>query len=400
MSTSETLSTFFPSWVHQSRGEKHDPYFWLVPHVHPVLSSFYPFHRISGLLGNLARLDTAFKIFVGQILVHHLWASVGWYLVLQAHFSPLASLFGAVTFTYQAYHLKQQPCLVYTLAWFPWIGIFPGLAVGMMLLAGYYPLSIYLLPLGLILNHDPAQWLIGAAIGSLQLVPFLRYLPKTIKTSGDFEAGPWEKRFYFGLTPIVLLILGFKGWFLLALLPVCLSGSLKSYLPRVHQRTWLVGAYIAIFASLTVLNDLPDRVIAALTLLQCCDLWLSNRRLTPTRPFSELQKKPSIAFNSRLTRYLQKHLGRARISGLPFPLFTGHINRFRTLGYSGSMQLKLMAKWRNDTNPNGSGEHDFFRSNTDDSRLTRARVKFAYTRKGINWLPTEIKWLYKNPDYV
>jgi hypothetical protein len=118
----------------------------------------------------------------------------------------------------------------------------------------------------------------------------------------------------------------------------------------------------------------------------------------PPRPFSELTKKPSLAFNNRLTRYLEKHLENYRISGLPYPLFTGHINRFRTLGYSGGMQLKLMAKFRNDTNPNGNGSHDWFKDNDYDERLTSYRVRFSFSRKKLDkWMPTPIKHLYRNP---
>ena len=56
-------------------------------------------------------------------------------------------------------------------------------------------------------------------------------------------------------------------------------------------------------------------------------------------------------------KLLKKNLGNYRVSGLPFPLFTGYIHGFRTLGYNGGFQLRDMAKWRGDTNPDGSGKH-------------------------------------------
>lgn len=404
LATSELLSTFFPTWIWQGRQwknlriPKYDSCFWINAHVHPVLSTYYPISGLLSVLGNFVRLDTAFKVYVYQILGHYLFGSIGYFLLLSNYFGPYVGLFGALTF-YQAYHIKQQPCIVYTLAWFPWIGICPPLAIGMMLLGGYYPLSIYLLPLGLLLNHEPLMWVLGFLIGSIQLVPFLKYLPKTIKAKKQsLEAPSYEKRFYFGVIPLVLLIIGFKWYFLAVLSPIVASYLLKGYLPRVHERMWVVGAYLACFFSLTVLTGFSERTILLLSILHALDLWIHNHDLLPTRPFTELYKKPSLAFNTSLTRYLEKNLGNNRVSGLPWPLFTGLINNFKTLGYSGGMQLKLMAKWRNDKDQNGSGSHDYFKDNNDTEALTRFRVAFAYTAKGIHWPSTSVHRLYRNPS--
>lgn len=401
LATSELLSTFFPTWIWQGqqwiKGKvpKYDPHFWLNAHAHPVISTYYPVGILSSMLGNFFGLDTAFKIFVWSIFAHYGWCLLGWYLLLKSHFAPLVALFGAITFTFQAYHIKQQPCIVYTISWFPWIALCPVLAIGMILLAGYYPLSLYLLPLGLFLNHDLPSWVAGFLIGSIQLVVFLKYLPKTIKSKKQKleEIGFWETNFYFGITPIILLIMNPQWRYLWIAVPMLGSYLLKNYLPRIHQRAYLLSVYAAIFMSL---EYIPLKMVIPLLFLQCLDLAVHNLQL-PTRPYTELYKKPSRAFDTALTRYLTTHLGKNRVSGLPWPLFTGHINGFKTLGYSGGMQLKLMAKWRNDTNPNGAGEHDYFRSNEDSERLDISRVKFAYTLKRIDWIPTPIRHLYRNP---
>ncbi len=406
LATSELLSTFFPTWIWQGREwvkgriPKYEACYWLNSHSHPVLSTYYPMQIITSIIGNLLSLDNSFILFLFNGLAHFLVQSIGWYLFLKPLGSQIA-LFGAITFTYQAYHIKQQPCIIYTLAWFPWLAIYPPLAIGMILLAGYYPLAVYLLPLGLFLNHGWLPWACGIVIGSIQLVPFLKYLPKTIKSNKQKleEVGPWETNFYIGIAPVLLLLINFKPLYLFILLPIIMSILLKSWLPRIHQRTWIISAYLAIFFSLQTLLTLKPESVLLITCIQCLDLWVHNRNLIPTRPYCELYKKPSLAFNTSLTRYLDKHLEQSRVSGLPWPLFTGIINNFKTLGYSGGMQLKLMAKWRQDSNPNGSGEHDYFRSNTDDGRLTRHRVRFAWSRKRPNnWLSTEIKHLYRNPE--
>lgn len=400
MATGELLSTFFPAWVWQGRQwakwriPKHEPYYWLNTNSHPVLSTYYPCNVISSLWSSILSLDKAFTLFVLSLGFHLFLCSIGWYLLIKP-FGNLLAFFGAITFTYQAFHIRQQPCLVYTVSWFPWIAICPGLAIGMILLAGYYPLAIYLLPLGLLLNHDPIQWLIGLAIGSVQLVPFLRYLPKTIRANKQkaVETPPWEKPCYFGMIPLMLV-----SWRHLVLIPIAIVLYLiTNKLPRVPWRSAIILTYLFIGLSLWHLSDLhlPPKAIWLLASLQCLDLWLHNR-LIPTRPYCELYQVPSRVFNTKLVKLLESQLGNERVSGLPWPLFTGMINEFRTLGYNGGMQLKLMAKFRND--PDGMGNHDWFRSNEDDSRLEQFRVRFAYTgKRPDNWIPTAVRSLYRNP---
>lgn len=401
LATSELLSTFFPTWIWQGRTwikgkvPKYDSCFWINAHAHPVLSTYYPVSGLLSLLSNFVKLDTAFKIFVYSILGHYLFGSIGYYLLLKTYFNPYVALFGAITF-YQAYHIKQQPCIVYTLAWFPWIAICAPLAIGMILLAGYYPLAIYLLPLGLLMNHDCSSWILGFAIGSIQLVPFLKYLPKTVRTKKQVieDVPESELKFYFGLTPIILILLNPQWRYLWIAVPVIGSYLLRNHLPRIYQRAWLLSVYVAVGMTLPLI---PQKVAILLLFLHALDLYIHNHNLLPTRPYTELYKKPSLAFNTSLTRFLDNNLGKDRVSGLPWPLFTGLINNFKTLGYSGGMQLKLMAKWRNDKDSNGSGEHDYFRSNIDDGRLSRFGCEFAFTSKKIDWLPTGIKYLYRNP---
>lgn len=393
LATSELISTFFPTWL---KGSKYDA-FWLNTSAHPVLSKYYPINILSSIYVQGRNRDYAFKVFIFSILGHFLFAVCGWYILLSQWFNPIVGIIGSITFTYQAYHLKQQPCVIYTLAWFPWIAIAPWLGVSMTLLAGYYPLAIYLLPMGFFLNPSPIQWIIGIILGSIQLVPFIRYLPKTIRSNGlaKVEAGPFEKKYYFGILP--WLLIGPKH--LIVVVIIAAIYLLRNYLPRVPWRAGIIATYTFIWFSIENLANLhlSQGVLYGLLFIQCADLWLHNRLLLPTRPYCELQNKPSLAFNTKLTRYLDKHLGDYRVSGLPFPLFTGLINNFKTLGYSGGMQLKLMAKFRRDTNLNGSGHHDWFMNNEDTTRLDDYRVLFAYSNKKLDWAATPVHNLYRNP---
>src|SRR3990167_9671662 len=178
---SELLSTFFPSWVHLGRGEKDDKYFWGNYDAHPVLSPYYPFQLLGAKLASRISLNQAFKVFTWLVSVHHLFASIGWYYLVLSWSNQYVALFGAVSLAYAGYAIKQQPCVAYTIAWFPWLllGIatnnllISGLSFGMVLLAGYYPLGIQIFLISLMANllwgGNPSWLIIGGIIGLPQL---------------------------------------------------------------------------------------------------------------------------------------------------------------------------------------------------------------------------------------
>lgn len=433
LATSELLSTFFPSWIHQGRGEKNDPYYWIVDSVHPVVSFYYFPSRMLSRISSKMAIDTRFRILVFSLLIHVLCGSVGWLLLFSEFTNPLIALFGAITLNYASYNIKQQPCFLYTVAWFPFLllGIAKGsillssVSFGMILLAGYYPIGIQATLIAVCASvwwDSPLTWLpIGTLVGLPQLIPFLRYLPKTIRTNKVSSIGKvklshlftlifprfnkpkdmgfWETSCYVGIVPLVLIasskvtsqvwVLGVAS-FLLAM------GAFSSHLPRIPAR-WLWAFQFALgFMAIAALQNLSlsNTVVFCLSIIQGFDLWYHNR-LWPTRPYAEIPNRPSFAFNTELTRFLE--CTKERVSGLPWPLFTGHINRIKTLGYSGGMQLKLMAKWRHDSNPNGAGEHDYFRSNNDMEALNRYRVKWAFSRKKLGLSSAGVKNLYIIP---
>lgn len=434
MARSELLSTFFPSWIHLGRGEKNDPYYWLVPDAHPVLSTYYLPHFIAACYSRFQSLENSWMSFLFILFSHFFFASIGWYLLISTFSNPLVALFGALTLTYGAYNIKQQPCLVYTIAWTPWLltGIashnilLTSGAFGMVILAGYYPIGVQttLIAAGAsILWGCSLLWVpIGLLIGAPQLIPFLKYLPKTIRTNKVSGAGKvpwwhpitlifplrlclngvgyWEMAYYVGIVPLVLIASSTsRAWLLAVVSYLLMTGLGARYLPRIPAR-WCWSFQLALgwcaVSGLTNLH-LTERVLAVLLGLQAFDLIWHNADLIPTSPYCELPNRPKWAFNTRLTRFLSAAGTYFRVSGLPYPLFTGHINKIKTLGYSGGMQLKLMAKWRKDTDPNGSGQHDWFKANEDDESLDRARVRYAYTTARTDWEPTPVRHLYHNP---
>ena len=176
-------------------------------------------------------------------------------------------------------------------------------------------------------------------------------------------------------------------------------GLFSQYLPRIPAR-WCYSfqTLLGLFSAYALYQlGLPPGFLAALFVIQALDLYIHNSDLVPTRPHTELWQNPKRAYDTKVTRFLKKNLGDFRVSGLPYPNFTGHVAKLKTLGYSGGMQLKLMAKWRNDDNPNGSGDHDWFRRNEDNGLLDNYRVRYAFTHKRIDWEPTSVERLYRNP---
>lgn len=442
LSRSELLSTFFPSWRYLGRRLwKPDPHFWGNYVAHPVLSSFYPPHFLSAIASRFLSLNVSFCFFCYIVVGHITFGLLGWFFLLSTRTSIPAAIFGALTLAFGSYNLKQQPCLVYTVAWFPWLlygigtnnQLLAGVACGAVLLAGYYPIGIQVLLVAgcaTVVWGRPLSWIpIGFILGLPQLVPFLKYLPKTIRRvngtnrepsaigvgtmkPADFLSilfplffrskmngvGFWESSFYIGITPLLLAFYSTSGVWTLAIFAIALClGMFAKHLPRIPAR-WLFTLQFALgwmaVSGLHNLNLAPP-AIWGLILLQIGDLWLHNRHAMVPRPFSELPRRPSWAFNTKLTAYLDGC--KTRVSGLPYPLFTGHVNGLFTLGYSGGMQNKLMAKWRGDADPNGSGDHDWFKKNEDGESLDRYRVGYAYTRKRIDWEATPVAHLYRNP---
>lgn len=438
LARSELLSTFFPSWIHLGRGEiKHDRYYWGNYRAHPVLSPYYPAHRVLARVAmGFQSLDSRFRLLVLHNSLHALFSSIGWYLLINLWGSTCVALFGSITLTYSAYNIKQQPCTLYTIGWFPWIilGIvtktlwLSSLSFGMVLLSGYYPLGIqcFLMALLATLFTTPLDflWIVyGTVIGLPQLIPFIRYIPNTIRVNAHDNIGRvswwnimvellcpqrlslsgvgyWEMAFYTGITPIVLCLLYPSTMLLLlSIIILLMMGLFSSFLPRIPARwsySFQVILGLSAMAGLRQAN-LPRSVVLALCVLQALDLFVHNSPLLITHPYSELPNRPSFAFNTKLTRYFGKHRD-GKVSGLPYPLFTGHINQIRGLGYCGGMQTKEMAKLRGDDNPNGSGFHDWFRLREDGSDLDVYGIKWAYRRKRpAGWIATPIRFLWENP---
>ena len=168
--TSELLEQVFPSWLHLGRSLRHgrlvveDPYYYPDYAGLPFLSSFYPPHMVSAWLGSWLPLNQAFLLLVLTMVSHFLAASVSVYiLAISMGFAPLPAGFASITLSSLGYAMKQNSCIIYTLAWVPSVLLLAsqhsmtltGISLGLMLLAGYWPIALYAVPLacGLWLLH-------------------------------------------------------------------------------------------------------------------------------------------------------------------------------------------------------------------------------------------------------
>ena len=148
---------------------------------------------------------------------------------------------------------------------------------------------------------------------------------------------------------------------------------------------------LAIQGYLYLSTYLTDRQLGILLLLQAWDLSMSVGRLIPTDPYCQRWERPETAYSSPLATFLTGKSG--RVSGLPYPLRTGQVNRIKTLGYNGGSQAQWMADLRGDPNPNGSGAHDWFALEEDSDKLDWYGVEYAYTYRPLKqpkWEPTPI----------
>ena len=123
----------------------------------PYTASFYPPHRLQAWLGSFLSLNQAWVLF-NLMMVSHFWlASVSVYILARSMgVAPWSAGFVSLTLSYLPYAVKQNNCIVYTLAWIPTL-LFSAMthqittfsvSLGMMLLAGYWPLALPALWLG------------------------------------------------------------------------------------------------------------------------------------------------------------------------------------------------------------------------------------------------------------
>lgn len=347
--TSELASTFFPHWIwmgrelRQGRFPAQDDIYYKLPGSIPFLATFYPPNLITAWLGSFLSLDKAFLLYMQSILTHYLVGSfLAYYL--------FGNLFAAITLVYAGYCIKlQQPTIAYTLAWIPamflegWMGV---LGCFMALVAGYYPILVYVLPIAIVANPICA---LGAIFAVPQIIPFLGYFRRSVRTTEvvdrNFGRLPWhrltdlfiprsdqqhvngvhypEVAMYMGIA--VLFIWRADVWLLALFGGILVSLGIVPSIQRIPSRAlYLVTLAIATLASHSPLLSTP--LYSGLLILQCF-LLLQNSSIYPSFPFSQWWDLPSRLYTKKpkmnnwpyVTGYLEgksrsEYLGAFRLS--------------------------------------------------------------------------------------
>ena len=162
--TAEVLETYLGSsrllgeWLRGHRRWGDDPYYYANPTALPFLSLWYPPHRLQAYLGSFLPLNGAYRLLTGTMACHYWLSSMSVYTLLtwQGTTAPWLAGLAALALSYSASAVKPTPCIVYTLAWVPTFCLsaslhsttLTGISLGMLLLAGYWPLVLLTAPVG------------------------------------------------------------------------------------------------------------------------------------------------------------------------------------------------------------------------------------------------------------
>ena len=164
--TSEPADTAFPSLRLLGRRGPDDPYYYPDFRSIPFLQSYYPPTRVLAWLTKSWPLNAAFVAYSAMMAGHYYMASCACYWLLSGGHSTGMALFGAVTLSHLGYAVKQNACINCTVAWLPVLLLAAaqqnvelcGISLGMSLLAGYWPLALYCIPLAGLVWLWPSAW--------------------------------------------------------------------------------------------------------------------------------------------------------------------------------------------------------------------------------------------------
>ena len=216
-----------------------------------------------------------------------------------------------------------------------------------------------------------------------------------------------------GYVGILLACLAPLGWWHVAALVFALL-AMGKYTPFFRWTQWvhlrlpcrylyplsLCLVMLATTGLMQVSQYVDVRIVTLLVVLQTFDLLMNGSAMLPMTPWVQRWNRPSRVFCTPLTTLLANKNG--LVSGLPYPLRTGHINRIQTLGYTGGAALKAKMESRGITDPNGQGAHDWFETGLDGPEMDRYCIEHAYTYRHLQpprWKPTSIAHLYENTCY-
>ena len=385
---------------------------------------FYPLNILSACIMSSVKLDTAWKVQVYNLLFHNLLMSFFAYHLFGGGY---IGLFGALAWSYGAWHIKQSLWYVQTFCWITATLLFfethnpimAGVSLGMLYLSGHIRLFAYftylLIPYFIIRHIFPLQsFLIAFAISGYQLYRYYRYAKGNIAMTRTYEekvkvgrvplwyyitmfipfrpngymfgVGYQEISFY--VTPLIgLFALSSRShcW-LLVVGGIILSGGGKIF--KLSQKLMArFPQYWGYFAMLGMVvcgvdglrqYQLDDKQLILLTLLLSV-LLLRNSSLLPIYPLAGWSKKPSKFFETPMLQFLKGK----KVNNLPYPVYRGQVNQIYTLGYTGGNHDKELGKILN-LPRDGIGEYNYFDYNTDTDKTEELGIEYHIGNKPSN----------------
>lgn len=349
--TSEIVSNEYPHWLWMGRQLRKgiwpmkDNIYYREPGSIPFLCTFYPPYFITAYISSFCNKITSFQLYSRMIYIHSLLGSMFSYIVMYEYlrFGQLVSLFGALSLTYNAYMIRPQTaCMMFTMAWIPAClisGWFGQLAFGMAILGGYWPIIL----IGFPIFFFNLSCLVGVVFALPQVIPFLRYYPKSIRAKRKvnpqwgrmpikrfFLSLRWpengmihypEYSFGIGVCSFVALFI-ISPWWIVAL--YALIGSQGVFiLDRIPARFVYLLSFSLVMASIPALEFvIRHEFVPPLMILQGFLLW-KNRDIYPSFPFSQWWRK------------IDEH----KFEGKEWPNNTGYMNEEHHHDYYGGFAL-------------------------------------------------------------
>lgn len=342
--TSEIASTFFPHWrwmgkqLRQGIFPAKDEIYYKLPGSIPFLATFYPPNLLTAYIGSFLKEDHAFRLYAYFILAHYLLCSF-------FAFALFGNLFGAITLAYAGYVIKPNtPTFVFTATWVPLAligGQLGGLAFGLSLLGGYYPILVYILPVVAVMGDY--YTILGLFLALPQLVPFLGYFSRSVrmgeKVDRKFGQLPWcrlldlinpsrfigtvngvhypEVMMYMGIATL-LLFSHLSMWHLGILLASLIALGIAPCVQRIPSRA-LYLLTLSICGAMKVPESLPILLLQAFLLLK-------NASIYPSFPFNQWWDRPSKLYKKRPKSY-------------NWPFVTGYREGVKISDYEGAFRL-------------------------------------------------------------
>lgn len=403
--------------------------------------TLYPFNILASYLASFFKLDHAWIIHVWNILLHNLATPI---FAFHLFGGGLIGLFGALAWGYCGYHIKSNLWYVQAFTWitatlcFATSPVLSGICLAMLILSGTPPLVGYFILCSLLtFKLSPLALLYGLIISSPQIIAYLRYFPKSIRSWHGvedkrrigklqpwiylttflpvkirnylFDVGYWEFAFY--LTPIVVFFALFGnplGWvFVLTCILLSYGGTVFKLSSRIMFRGPQRWGYFACLGIIylcmegLVKFNLPNKNLILLTIL-LGTLLLYNRHLLPIYPFAQWTKKPSYFFETSLLRFLEENANGGRVNNLPYPVYSGQINHIKGLGYCGGNSLKSARLGRNFNSIQGCCGNNWFEYSRENGWFDDWKIKYHVGNKPCDhsmWRKVKGFNLYENISY-